>query len=62
MSAFDGVVSPSEMIQQAVAFGHGGIAFADIDNVQAFPEIMEATSQIRKQHPNFKTIYGTSIK
>ena len=61
MSAFDGLSSAKEMTEQAALFGHKAIAFCDVDNVQAFPEIMMADKEVKKNHPAFKTIYGSTI-
>ncbi len=62
MSAFDGLAKPADMIEAAINFGHQGIAFADQNNVQAYPEIMSAADAVKEKHPDFKIIYGAKLK
>ncbi|MBN1595673.1 PolC-type DNA polymerase III [candidate division FCPU426 bacterium] len=53
MSAMDAMVSVSDLIKQAAAFGHEAIAITDHGVVQAYPEAMAAA----KKH-GCKVLYG----
>jgi len=54
MSQMDGVVSPTDLIKRAKAYGHKAIAITDHNVVQAFPEALKNAKDI-------KVIYGTEI-
>ncbi len=53
MSQLDAVSSPTELIEQAAAWGHEAIAITDHANVQAFPDAHAAS-----QKNDIKVIYG----
>lgn len=55
MSEMDSVVSPSELIKLAKAYGHDAIAVTDHGVVQAYPDLEAAIS---KQKADIKLIFG----
>ena len=55
MSEMDSVVSPSELIKLAKAYGHDAIAVTDHGVVQAYPDLEAA---IAKQKADIKLIFG----
>ena len=59
LSAMDALVSPKDLIRQAVAWGHEAVAITDHGVVQAFPEAMkEAAAASGKGKKPFKVLYG----
>jgi len=53
MSTMDAIISPSEIVKTAHAWGHKAVAITDHGNVQAFPIAMEAAEKLE-----MKVIYG----
>ncbi|MDD4187532.1 MAG: PolC-type DNA polymerase III [Bacilli bacterium] len=65
MSQMDGVVSPKDLLKQAVSWGHKAIAITDHNGAQAFPEVFNSikdyNKNIEKEEDKFKAIYGTEL-
>ncbi len=55
MSAMDGIITPAEVVDTAIRWGHKAIAVTDHGNVQAFPEVMLAAE---KRKADLKILYG----
>ena len=61
LSAMDALISPAELIRQAVAWGHDAVAVTDHGVVQAFPELMDAAAKANANaagQTRLKVIYG----
>ncbi len=58
MSDMDGVSDVKDLIKRAAAWGQPAIAITDHGVVQAFTDAFHALPKIRKDHPDFKIIYG----
>ena len=56
MSSMDAVISPAEIIDTAIRWGHPAIAVTDHGNVQAFPEVMLALE--KSKNKDLKVLYG----
>ncbi len=56
MSQMDAVITPAELVDTAVRWGHKAIAVTDHGNVQAFPEVMLA---LEGSKADLKILYGT---
>ncbi len=56
MSQMDAVITPSELVETAVRWGHKAIAVTDHGNVQAFPEVMLS---LEASGADLKILYGT---
>ena len=56
MSQMDAIISPSELIDTALRWGHKAIAVTDHGNVQSFPEVMLALE--RSESEELKVLYG----
>ena len=65
MSQMDGVISPSDLLKQAVAWGHKAIAITDHNGAQAYPEIFNFAKKHNKGIENpedkFKVIFGSEL-
>lgn len=57
----DSINRPSEMIKKAIELGFGGIAFTDHESLSAAVEIIKERDKIKKDHPDFKIIFGNEI-
>ncbi len=57
MSDMDGVSDVSDIIKQAISWGHKAIAITDHGVVQSFPDAAAAA----KGHDDFKIIYGCEV-
>ncbi|MBO7691940.1 MAG: DNA polymerase III subunit alpha [Methanobrevibacter sp.] len=57
----DSINRPSEMIKKAIKLGFGGIAFTDHESLSAAVEIIKERDKIKKDHPDFKIIFGNEI-
>ena len=55
MSAMDAIITPAELVNTAIRWGHSAIAVTDHGNVQAFPEVMLA---VEKKKADLKVLYG----
>ncbi len=55
MSAMDALITPAELVDTAIRWGHSAIAVTDHGNVQAFPEVMLA---VEKRKSDLKVLYG----
>ena len=59
MSQLDAIITPKELIDTAIRWGHKAIAVTDHGNVQAFPEIMLAQEKAEKAGKGeLKILYG----
>ena len=56
MSQMDAVITPAEIINTAIRWGHKAIAVTDHGNVQAFPEVMLALE--KSGNTDLKVLYG----
>ena len=56
MSQMDAIITPKEIVDTAIRWGHKAIAVTDHGNVQAFPEVMLA---LEKSKSDLKVLYGT---
>ena len=56
MSQMDAIITPKELVDTAIRWGHKAIAVTDHGNVQAFPEVMLA---LEKSKSDLKVLYGT---
>ncbi len=55
MSQMDAIITPAELVNTAIRWGHKAIAVTDHGNVQAFPEVMLA---LEKSKSDLKVLYG----
>ena len=60
MSQMDAIITPQELVDTAIRWGHKAIAVTDHGNVQAFPEIMLALDAAQKagKDNGLKVLYG----
>ncbi len=60
MSQMDAIITPQEIVDTAIRWGHRAIAVTDHGNVQAFPEIMLALEAAQKANKDngLKILYG----
>ncbi len=64
MSQKDAIITPAEIVNTALSWGHKAIAVTDHGNVQAFPEVMLAYEAAEKKAKekgepfDFKILYG----
>lgn len=58
MSARDGLINVSDLVEKAAAFGHQAIALTDHGVVQAFPEAAETAAGLASKGQKIKIIYG----
>ncbi len=58
MSSMDAIITPAELVDTAIRWGHKAIAVTDHGNVQAFPEVMLALEKAKKKGKNLKVLYG----
>ena len=56
MSQMDAIISPAEIVNTAIRWGHRAIAVTDHGNVQAFPEVMLALEKSKNEE--LKVLYG----
>ena len=56
MSQMDAVITPAELVETAVRWGHKAIAVTDHGNVQSFPEVMLS---LEASGADLKILYGT---
>lgn len=63
MSEMDAVSDVEQLIKQAVAYGHRGLAITDHVNVQAFPKAEAIVNKLKKKDENldFKLVYGVEM-
>ena len=60
MSQMDALITPKELIDTAIKWGHRAIAVTDHGNVQGFPEVMLALEKAQKadESIDLKVLYG----
>ena len=60
MSQMDAIISPADLVDTAIRWGHKAIAVTDHGNVQAFPEVMLALEKAQKSGKDngLKILYG----
>ncbi len=60
MSQMDAMITPQEIVDTAIRWGHRAIAVTDHGNVQAFPEVMLALEKAQKagRDNGLKILYG----
>ncbi len=56
MSQMDALITPAEIVNTAIRWGHSAIAVTDHGNVQAFPEVMLALE--KSGNEDLKILYG----
>ena len=56
MSQMDAIITPAEIVNTAIRWGHKAIAVTDHGNVQAFPEVMLALE--KSGNKDLKVLYG----
>ena len=56
MSQMDAIITPKEIVDTAIRWGHKAIAVTDHGNVQAFPEVMLALE--KSGNTDLKVLYG----
>ena len=56
MSQMDAIISPADIVNTAIRWGHKAIAVTDHGNVQAFPEVMLALEKAKDA--DLKVLYG----
>ena len=56
MSQMDAIITPAEIVDTAIRWGHKAIAVTDHGNVQAFPEVMLALE--KSGNKELKILYG----
>lgn len=56
MSQMDAIITPAEIVNTAIRWGHRAIAVTDHGNVQAFPEVMLALE--KSGNTDLKILYG----
>lgn len=57
----DCINRPKEMVARAIELGFRGIAFTDHEALSAAVEILKVRDSIKKDHPDFKIIFGNEI-
>ena len=58
MSSMDALITPEEIVDTAIRWGHRAIAVTDHGNVQAVPEVMLALEDRIKKGHELKVLYG----
>ena len=58
MSSMDAIITPAEIVNTAIRWGHKAVAVTDHGNVQAFPEVMLALEKAQKSGADLKVLYG----
>ena len=59
MSQMDAIITPQELVETAIRWGHKAIAVTDHGNVQSFPEVMLAQEKAEKAGKGpLKILYG----
>ena len=58
MSSMDGVTSATDIVNQAIAWGHKAVAITDHGAVQAFPEAHLAAYDFKSGEYKIKVLYG----
>ncbi len=59
MSQMDAIITPGELVDTAIRWGHKAIAVTDHGNVQSFPEVMLAVEKAEKSGKGpLKVLYG----
>lgn len=65
MSQMDGVVDETDLVKQAMKFGHKAIAITDHNGVQGFPHVFSLVTShnkdLKEGEEPFKAIYGTEL-
>lgn len=65
MSQMDGVVDETDLVKQAMKFGHKAIAITDHNGVQGFPHVFSLVTshnkELKEGEEPFKAIYGTEL-
>ena len=58
MSSMDGLNEPSDIVNQAAAWGQPAVAITDHGVVQAFPDAAKAAKKLKSKGKDIKIIYG----
>lgn len=57
----DSINKPNEMVAKAISLGFSGMAFTDHESLSAAVTILKIRDKIKKDHPDFKIIFGNEI-
>lgn len=58
MSSMDAMAPIEKIMDRALHYGHNAVAITDHGVLQAYPDAQNYLKKVRKDHPDFKMIYG----